>query len=104
MRIIARNHARGVSSLKWENECGGWGRRTDAERPHARALGVDLVDVGHASRERVGRNLVAVLVAEVCRLGARPHDLCARVGCIQEHGEASKQADMLGGTYRSVRS
>lgn len=39
--------------------------RTDAQWAHGGALGVDLVDVGETARERIGGDLVAVLVPKL---------------------------------------
>ena len=55
---------------------------TDTERTHAGTLRVDLVYIRHASRERVRRDLVAILVPELRCFCARTHYLGAGIGCI----------------------
>jgi hypothetical protein len=50
-------------------------RRTNAVWAHARSLCVDLVHVCQSPRERIGRDLVAVLVPVIGRLDLRAHNL-----------------------------
>lgn len=56
-------------------------KRTDSKWPHGRALGVDLVDVGEPSCERIWGDLVAMLVLEVSGFRTGSGDLGASIGC-----------------------